>query len=108
MTRLAVIDCGTNTFNLLIIETEEGKQYTKLFQTRLAVKLGEHSINKGYISEAAFQRGLDALAVYKSYCDQYKVERILAFASAGASGATAARSGSATPVFSTRGSGSAA
>jgi len=80
MTRLAVIDCGTNTFNLLIIEFRKGLPYTKLFQTRLAVKLGEHSINNGFISEPAFERGIEALGVYKEYCKHYQADHILAFA----------------------------
>jgi exopolyphosphatase/guanosine-5'-triphosphate,3'-diphosphate pyrophosphatase len=46
----------------------------------LAVKLGEHSINKGFISEPAFERGIEALGVYKNYCEQYQVDHILAFA----------------------------
>lgn len=42
--RLAVIDLGTNTFNLLIGET--GKEFTfkKIFNTKISVKLGEGSI----------------------------------------------------------------
>lgn len=80
MTRIAVIDCGTNTFNLLIIELISGRNYTKIFQTRLPVKLGEHSINKGFISDAAFQRGTEAIGIYNEYCLQYQVTKILAFA----------------------------
>jgi exopolyphosphatase/guanosine-5'-triphosphate,3'-diphosphate pyrophosphatase len=80
MTRLAVIDCGTNTFNLLIIELNESKPYTKLLQTRLSVKLGEHSINKGFISESAYERGIEALGIYKKQCERYQVDHILAFA----------------------------
>lgn len=80
MNRIAVIDCGTNTFNLLIVERLRGNAYTKLFQTRLAVKLGEISINKGYIEDAALKRGVEAIGVYKEYCRQYEVSHILAFA----------------------------
>lgn len=80
MNRIAVIDCGTNTFNLLIVERLKGNRYSKLFQTRLAVKLGELSINKGFIEESALKRGIEAIGVYKEYCRQYEVNHILAFA----------------------------
>lgn len=78
--RLAVIDCGTNTFNLLIIEQEDAVKYTKLYQTRLSVKLGEHSINKGFIGELPFQRGIEAIGIYKTQCNEFEVDTILAFA----------------------------
>ena len=49
--RLAVIDCGTNTFHLLIVESKNGSSYEKVFNTRVAVKLGENAINDGFIAE---------------------------------------------------------
>ena len=57
--KTAIIDLGTNTFNLLIVE---GK--TTLYKTKIAVKLGEGGISKGYIAEAPFQRGLNALQTH--------------------------------------------
>ena len=59
--RLAVIDCGTNTFNLLIVDFNNQKKYTKVFNSRIAVKLGQGSINKGFIGEEPFKRGIDAI-----------------------------------------------
>ena len=61
---LAVIDCGTNTFNLLIVEVNV-TVYTKLFNTRIPVKLGEGTINKGFIDDVPFNRGLLALKEFK-------------------------------------------
>ena len=78
--RLAVIDCGTNTFNLIIIELLDGKNYTKIYNTRIAVKLGEDTINKGFIAEIPFNRGIAAISSFKEKCLEHKVERVLAFA----------------------------
>ncbi|PBQ33408.1 phosphatase [Sphingobacteriaceae bacterium] len=78
--RIAVIDCGTNTFNLIIIELLDPKKYTKVYSTRIAVKLGEGAINKGYIARAAFVRGLDAIRIFKEKFEEHKVEHALAFA----------------------------
>lgn len=80
MKRIAVIDCGTNTFNLLIIELQDTKKIKKLFNTRLSVKLGESAINQGYIAEAPFNRGLAALESYNEYLGQFDVEEVQAFA----------------------------
>lgn len=78
--RIAVIDLGTNTFNLLIAESMQRGNFRTLYNEKLPVKLGEGGINQGLITEAAFQRGLDAMRHHKDLIDQYKGERILAFA----------------------------
>ncbi len=81
--RLAVIDLGTNTFNLLIGETDEAQVFTKIFNTKISVKLGEGSINKGFIAYIPFQRGINALKQYQTYLSEYKVEKVVAFATSG-------------------------
>src|ERR1700741_3642240 len=78
--RLAVIDCGTNTFNLLIVEFDNQKKYSKIFNTRIAVKLGQGSINKGFIGEEPFKRGIEAIVTLNNEITKYKVSKILAFA----------------------------
>lgn len=78
--KLAVIDCGTNTFNLLIAESAEGGKYVKRFNTRIPVRLGEKSINEGYITEAAIKRGLDAIGVFAGHIRQHAADKVLAFA----------------------------
>lgn len=76
---LAIIDCGTNTFNLLIVKIN-GLQYTKVFNTRVAVKLGEGTINQGYIASLPFNRGIAALAQFKTHLINYNVQKTLAYA----------------------------
>ena len=73
--KTAIIDLGTNTFNLLIVEGKE-----TLFKTKIAVKLGEGGITKGFIAEAPFQRGLAALQAHLQTITKYEVEQTLAFA----------------------------
>lgn len=76
----AVIDLGTNTFNLLIGETLPDNSFKRLFNTKIAVKLGEGTINSGYIADAPFQRGISALKQYQQYMLDYQVEKEFAFA----------------------------
>ena len=73
--KIAIIDLGTNTFNLLIVEGS-----TTLFKIKIAVKLGEGGITKGYIAEAPFQRGFEALKKHLQTIEEYQVDRTLAFA----------------------------
>ncbi|HXC03767.1 MAG TPA: phosphatase, partial [Bacteroidia bacterium] len=78
--RLAIIDLGTNTFNLLIAETHADGSYRVIFKTKVASKLGEGGINEGIIRPPAFQRGIDALKGYKIKMEELGVQTIYAFA----------------------------
>ncbi|CAN5917616.1 hypothetical protein BH11BAC7_BH11BAC7_09460 [soil metagenome] len=78
--RIAVIDLGTNTFNLLIAEADMFGGFETLYNEKLPVRLGEGGINKGYITDEAFMRGLIALENYASTIHQWHCERTLAFA----------------------------
>ena len=78
--RIAVVDCGTNTFNLIIVELLSPKKYTKIYSTRIAVKLGEDTINKGYIAINAFNRGVDAIHSFTNKIAEHKADKLLAFA----------------------------
>ena len=78
--KLAVIDCGTNTFNLLIVELEANSGYKKVFHSRAPVKLGEGTVNENHIGEKAFQRGIETFGMFKEKILEHKVEKVLAFA----------------------------
>lgn len=78
--RVAIIDLGTNTFNLLIVEINSDSTYNHIFQTKISVKLGEGGINKGVVTPVPFQRGIDALLSYKKIIEEYNVEKTVAFA----------------------------
>ncbi len=79
MALLAVIDCGTNTFNLLIAHQQENGMPIKKISTRSAVKLGEGGINKGFISATAFERGVSALVEFNKIIKKECVQNVLAF-----------------------------
>ena len=78
--KLAVIDCGTNTFNLIIVRVKERNSYEKIFHSRIPVKLGERTINGGFIDERPFRRGIDAVSNFYKKIKEEKVDKVLAFA----------------------------
>jgi len=78
--KIAVIDLGTNTFNLLIAEVIGQGKFKKIYSDRIPVKLGEGTINQGFISAEPFKRGIDALKIYKTKIDELGVNVIKAFA----------------------------
>ena len=76
---VAVLDLGTNTFNLVIAGETEDKQPQIIYNTKLPVKLGEGGINKGYIAPEAFTRGILAIEKHFSTIQSHRVKKILAF-----------------------------
>jgi len=78
--RIAIIDLGTNTFNILIVEVDEQKNYHTLFQAKLPVKLGEGGINDRLIRPVPFQRGINALKQHQRTIEQYDVHQVYPFA----------------------------
>jgi len=77
--RIAVIDCGTNTFNLLIADLEEGNWKT-VFNTKQAVKLGKGGFSKEGIRKERYLIGMDALKNHRETILNYKAEQTFAFA----------------------------
>jgi exopolyphosphatase / guanosine-5'-triphosphate,3'-diphosphate pyrophosphatase len=79
--RIAILDLGTNTFNLLIVETETGNSATKILLSRKEpVRLGAKGINKGKITRKAFERGLAAIENHVKYIQAHMVDQVYAFA----------------------------
>ena len=77
--RVAIIDCGTNTFNLLIAEQRKSG-YKKVFKSKAVVKLGQGGIANNTIAPEAFQRGIDAICQHLEKIKEYDVSKTLAFA----------------------------
>ena len=79
--RVSVIDLGTNTFNLLVVETaQQGRDYKVLYNNKLPVKLGKSGIDKREIRPDAISRGLLAIEKHLQTISQYQSDKIYAFA----------------------------
>ena len=70
--RKAVIDLGTNTFHLFIVEILNDRM-TTLYKEKIAVKIGQNGISKGKIAPDAAKRAIHALTVFKTVIDQFQV-----------------------------------
>ena len=84
MNRFAILDLGTNTFHLLIVEKQPDGSSKILYKTEQFVKLGETGIT--HISNAAFERGITLLKTYKKTLDEYDIKNVFAFGTAAISG----------------------
>jgi len=81
--RISVIDLGTNTFNLLIVETGEDQAYKIIYNNKLPVKLGKSGIDKKEIRPDAITRGMNALERHLNTIREYKSDKTYAFATSG-------------------------
>jgi exopolyphosphatase / guanosine-5'-triphosphate,3'-diphosphate pyrophosphatase len=75
--RIAVIDCGTNTFNLLIADDSSGK-IEFIFEDKIPVKIGKGGIENKTIVEEAYLRALDAMKTYALTIKKYSVDKVIA------------------------------
>ena len=79
MDKIAIIDLGTNTFHLLIVEVTDGEEKI-IHKEKVAVKLGEGGISEGNISKAAEERALKTMLYFKDKIKEEQVEQIFASA----------------------------
>jgi len=73
--RVAVIDLGTNTCNLLIAETNSG-DFKILHQSKQLVKLGDDKIRENEISISATSRVLESFQIHKNIISDYHTEKV--------------------------------
>ena len=73
----AIIDLGTNTFHLLIVN----HQNEILFKTSMAAKIGMGGINKGIITDDGIKRGIAVLTIFKKKIKEFDIHesQIIAF-----------------------------
>ncbi|HBL75820.1 MAG: hypothetical protein A2W90_04780 [Bacteroidetes bacterium GWF2_42_66] len=79
MNRIAVIDLGTNTCNLLI--AEYGKHnYNLLYQGKEVVKMGRGGIHKNLIREDGIRRAVHAILKHQEKITKYRAGKTIAIA----------------------------
>lgn len=82
MTRVAAVDCGTNSIRLLVADVEgnrrpgEGTRLTDVVRTMEVVRLGEGVDRTRRLDPAALARTLAATRRYADVCAEHGVERV--------------------------------
>lgn len=77
---LAVLDLGTNTFNLLIADRADNNNFQLIHRSILPVKLGRGGINNNIILPEAVNRAYEAFGKHADTISQHNPEIIYAFA----------------------------
>lgn len=77
--KVAIIDLGTNTFNILIADIKKGQKPDMLLKTKSSVMLGGEGLMTGFLSDKAFARSYAVLRDYHSVIKDFHCEQIYAF-----------------------------
>lgn len=80
MPRYAVIDLGTNTFHLLVVEPREEGGFRELLRDRRFIKLAENGI--ATIGAAPMARALETIEAFAQILVREEVSRVKAFGTA--------------------------
>ncbi|HTB31952.1 MAG TPA: phosphatase [Bacteroidia bacterium] len=80
MPRIAILDLGTNTFNLLIAEKDEQGNPVFIYSKELPVEIGKGGIHRREITPEATQRAVRALLNHGQKMHEFNVDEYYAFA----------------------------
>jgi exopolyphosphatase/guanosine-5'-triphosphate,3'-diphosphate pyrophosphatase len=70
--RKAIIDLGTNTFQLLVVE-QEGQDFQIIHEDSYAAKIGQGGISKGIITQEGIARAIVGLNYFKTILEKEDV-----------------------------------
>ncbi len=77
--RLCVVDLGTNSFHAVIVDVNPNGTFTILDKIKEMVKLGEGGFSSHLLSDAAMQRGVEALHRIRILAEGWGAEEYMAF-----------------------------
>ncbi|MDP2115333.1 MAG: phosphatase [Bacteroidota bacterium] len=77
--RIAIIDLGTNTCNLLIAE-HDNSNYHILYQGKEVVKLGKNGIDKNQLTDDGLERAIPAIRKHQERIENYNVSEVVTIA----------------------------
>lgn len=82
MEKIAIIDLGSNTVRLLLVEVKESGHFQIVDQLKDAPRLGEGMERDGFLKPARIQRTIRTLKMFRRLCDANGVEKIITVATA--------------------------
>lgn len=77
--KAALIDMGTNTFHLLLVEVN-GIGFKTIYKEKIAVKLGQGGISQNQLAPDAQKRAFHTLKHFKNLIDGEHIDQVFAFA----------------------------
>ena len=83
MNHIAIIDLGSNSIRFIIMQVSKSGTYKLIYQEKKSIRLAEGmNPSSPFLTEAAQQRAIDCLKVYRHVANMHHVTKILAVATA--------------------------
>lgn len=82
MERIAIIDLGSYTARLLIMEISQSGHFHIVDQLKEAPRLGEGMDRDGFLKPQRIQEAIRTLKMFRKLCDAYGIEKTIAVATA--------------------------
>ncbi len=82
MERIAIIDLGSNTARLLLVDVMDNGYFYIVDQLKETPRLGEGMERDGFLKPARIRETINTLKMFRKLCDVNKIERIIAVATA--------------------------
>lgn len=82
MEKIAIIDLGSNTARLLLIEVSDNGYFQIVDQLKKAPRLGEGIERDGFLKPERIKETIRTLKMFRKLCDVNGIERIIAVATA--------------------------
>ena len=80
--KVAIIDLGSNTARLLIVEVSENGYFQVVDQLKEAPRIGEGMEKEGFLKPQRIQATIKVLKMFRRLCDVNRIDRIIAVATA--------------------------
>lgn len=82
MEKIAIIDLGSNTARLVLVNVLEGGYFMVFDELKETVRLGQDMEIDGFLRPARIEQTKKTLQMFRRFCDSNGVEKILAYATA--------------------------
>lgn len=80
--KLAAIDIGSNSIKVVVVEAAASDSFNVLASDREVVRLGQETLVRKHISDAAMARAVDCLKRFRSLAEDHSAEQIVVTATA--------------------------
>ncbi|OEG63032.1 Ppx/GppA phosphatase [Halanaerobium congolense] len=82
MNKLAIMDIGSNSIKMILVDYRGDKSFRIIDELKETVRLGEGMHKNSYLKEDRIQKALQTLTLFKNLCDAVEVDEIIAVATA--------------------------
>ena len=82
MEKIAIIDLGSNTARMILVDILSEGHFVITDQLKETPRIGEGMEKDGFLKPSRISATIDTLKMFRKLCDAYNVEKIIAVATA--------------------------